>query len=142
MALRHEGVRDVLAASPASLVAVLPCAFSRSGGVAAIEQALDEGLVFDAVIASSDYIAAGACRALMDHGRSVPGDVAVIGFDDIAVSANHRPSLSSIRQDWTAAGRLLSQAILALIDGADDPTPDRLLAVELVVRESTGPADA
>jgi DNA-binding LacI/PurR family transcriptional regulator len=141
VAARHEGVRDVLSAAAAALVETIACEFSRSGGTAAITQALADDLDFDAVIASSDYIAAGACGVLIDGGRRVPEDVAVIGFDDISVSANHRPPLSSIRQDWSAAGRLLSQAILNLIDGTGAPAGDGLLPVELVARESTRPAD-
>lgn len=142
VAARHEGVRDVLSAAPAALVATLACEFSRSGGAAAVTQALDEGVVFDAVIASSDYIAAGACGVLMDRGVAVPGQVAVIGFDDNPLAANHRPPLSSIRQDWTAAGRLLSETILRMLNDPDAPPDDAVLPVELMIRETTGPARA
>lgn len=137
---RHEGVRDILAASPASLVAAVPCEFSRSGGVEAIEDALARGLEFDAVIAASDYIAAGACGLLMDRGLTVPGKVAVIGFDDNAVAGNHRPPLSSIRQDWSAAGRLLGRALMDRLADPASPVTEHVLPVELVVRETTAAA--
>jgi DNA-binding LacI/PurR family transcriptional regulator len=140
VAARHEGVRDILSASPASLVATIACEFSRSGGSESVIQALEDGVAFDAVIATSDYIAAGACGVLMDRGLAVPGDIAVIGFDDNAVAANHRPPLSSIRQDWTAAGRLLSRTLLEALADPDAPRADRTLPVELIVRETTGPA--
>lgn len=142
VAARQEGVRDVLAASPAALVATLACEFSRSGGIEAVSQALATGVTFDAVIASSDYIAAGACEVLADRAITVPGDVAVIGFDDNALAASHHPPLSSIRQDWAAAGRLLSQTMLAMLSNAESPPRDTVLPVELVVRETTGPAGA
>src|SRR5207253_939891 len=87
VAVGADGVRDVLAASPAALVATIPCEFSRSGGVDAVAQSLAVGLAFDAVIATSDYIAAGACEMLMDRGVSVPGQIAVIGFDDNVLAA-------------------------------------------------------
>lgn len=137
VARRLDGVRDFLAASEAMLVSVTKCEFSRSGGARALEDALGAGLTFDAVIAVSDYIAAGACDTLIAKGLAIPGDVAVIGFDDISVAANHRPPISSIRQNWHEAGRLLANALLAqLVEGRVAPHP--LLPVELVVRESTG----
>lgn len=139
IAARHEGVRDVLSASPVALVATLACEFSRSGGATAVKAALDDGMDFDAVIATSDYIAAGACGVLIDRGRQVPEEIAVIGFDDNAVAANHRPPISSIRQDWAGAGRLLSRTILEIIADPSRVVPPQVLPVELVVRETTGP---
>jgi DNA-binding LacI/PurR family transcriptional regulator len=140
VAARHEGVRDVLSAAPAVLVGAIACDFSRKGGALAVTQALEEGLAFDAVIASSDYIAAGAFGQLIDRGLDVPGDVAVIGFDDIAVSANHRPPLSSIRQNWSEAGRVLSQTLLDIIADPSAAQAGHVLGVELVARETTAPA--
>lgn len=140
VAARHEGVRDILSASPAALVATIACEFSRSGGAESVTQALEDGLAFDAIIATSDYIAAGACGVLMDRGLNVPGDIAVIGFDDNAVAANHRPPLSSIRQDWTAAGRLLSRTLLEALADPEATLENRILPVDLIVRETTGPA--
>lgn len=142
VAARHEGVRDVLAAAPAALVATIACEFSRSGGATSVTKALDEGIDFDAVIATSDYIAAGACGVLMDRGVAVPDQVAVIGFDDNPVAANHRPPLSSIRQDWAAAGRILGETMLRMLANPEEEVGDTVLPVELVVRETTGPARA
>ena len=126
----------ILAASEAALVGVKPCAFSIESGAEAVATALDEGLRFDAIIAVSDFIAAGACDTLTARDISVPGAVAIVGFDDTPIASTHRPSISSVRQDATAAGHALGTAILALIDGGDLPvtTP---LPVELIVRESS-----
>lgn len=134
---RLEGVRDVVAATTAALVATLPCEFSRPAGAAAVERALEEGVRFDAVVAASDFIAAGACDALFARNMGVPAEVAVTGFDDIAVALGNRPPLTTIRQDWSAAGRLLGTTILDLVDG-NQPTPESaVLPVELVVRQSS-----
>ncbi len=135
---RLEGVREVLAASDAALAGVIPCAFSLESGAQATEAALEADTGFDAIIAVSDFIAAGACDALIACDISVPGAVAIVGFDDTPIAGAHRPSLTSIRQDATAAGRALGQAILAMLDGgvptqAADPLP-----VELIARESSG----
>uniref|UniRef100_UPI001301EB95 substrate-binding domain-containing protein n=1 Tax=Pelomonas sp. KK5 TaxID=1855730 RepID=UPI001301EB95 len=100
-------------------------------------QALDEGLAFDGLVASSDYIASGACDVLLARGLSIPGDVAVIGYDDNPIAAMHRPALSSIRQEWDGVGRLLSRTVLQIVaDPAAEPF-DQVLPVQLVVRETS-----
>lgn len=134
---RLEGVCEVLAASEAALVHTYPCAFSIESGAEAVAHALDEKIRFDAIIAMSDFIAAGACDALAAHGISVPGDVAIVGFDDTPIASTHRPSITSVRQDATAAGRALGNAILALIDDAGSLPAGTPLPVELIVRESS-----
>lgn len=137
VAARLEGVRDVVATTPAMIATVAACDFSRVDGAVVTRRLLADGPAFDAIVAASDFIAAGACDALLEAGRQVPADVAVMGFDDIAVAANNRPSLTSIRQDWSRAGRLLGESILALIEKPAAYVPPDLLPVELVIREST-----
>jgi len=137
VAARLAGCREVLASSVAMLAGVVPCAFTAEGGAAAVARALDEGTAFDAVFAASDYIAAGACDELAARGREVPGDVAVVGFDDTPIASVHRPALSSIRQDGAAAGRALGLAIVQMVEGGAADFA-RQLPVELVVRDSSG----
>jgi DNA-binding LacI/PurR family transcriptional regulator len=134
---RLEGVRDVLASTTAALAGQMTCEFSRASGAAAVEQALTDGLIFDGIVAASDFIAAGACDALLERGISVPGDVAITGFDDIAVATTNRPPLTSIRQDWSSAGRLLGETVLALVAGDPNYHVPSLLPVELIVRQSS-----
>lgn len=134
---RFEGVRDVLSSSSASLAGAMPCGFSIQAGMHAIDEALDKGIDFDGVLAVSDFIAAGACEELERRGRRVPADVAVVGFDDNAIASTHRPTLSSVRQDWHAAGQALGHAILGTL-GHELPTDVRApLQVELIVRQSS-----
>ncbi len=134
---RQEGVRDVVAATTAALVGSIACEFSRAAGAAAVQQALDEGLAFDAIIAASDFIAAGACDALIDRNIKVPDEVAITGFDDIAVATSNRPPLTTVRQDWSAAGRLLGETILQLVAGEEMISSTTVLPVELIVRQSS-----
>ena len=134
---RLEGVREVLAASEASLAGIMPCAFSVESGAEAVGSALDSGTQFDAIIAVSDFIAAGACDTLMARGIDVPGKIAIVGFDDTPIASTHRPSLTSVRQDATAAGRALGTAILAMLVGEDSHALTTPLPVELIVRESS-----
>lgn len=137
VANRLEGVRDILSASEATLAAPVPCAFSMEAGAQAVRDALDSGTRFDAIIAVSDFIAAGACDALMARGIAVPGEVAIVGFDDTPIAAAHRPSLTSVRQDAAAAGRALGAAILALVEGEGSDSATVPLPVELIERESS-----
>lgn len=134
---RLEGVRDVLAASEASLACVVPCAFSAESGAKALQQTLDSGITFDAVVAVSDFIAAGACDTLMARNIAVPNKVAIVGFDDTPIASAHRPSLTSVRQDATAAGRALAQAVLAIVEDASSLPDCTPLPVELIARESS-----
>jgi DNA-binding LacI/PurR family transcriptional regulator len=134
---RLHGVREVLAASEAVLAGVMPCAFSTESGAQAVQAAIDAGMRFDAVIAVSDFIAAGACDTLTAHDIAVPDTVAIVGFDDTPIASTHRPSITSVRQDATAAGRALGNAILALIEGGAGRPVMTPLPVALIVRESS-----
>jgi LacI family transcriptional regulator len=90
-----------------------------------------------AVFAAGDLMAAGAVRAVEEHGLSVPDDVAVVGFDDIQLAAMMQPSLTTIRQDKTGLGATAGEALLRMLEQADAAPPTTSLPVELVVRESS-----
>jgi DNA-binding LacI/PurR family transcriptional regulator len=76
-------------------------------------------------------------RALTEAGRSVPGDVSVVGFDDIPEAAYLIPPLTTVRQDFTAVGRRAIEILQAAIADDGGPGPERLINPELVVRAST-----
>lgn len=108
---------------------------TEEAGYAAAEALIAGGAHFDAIFAASDLIAIGAMRALSQAGRSVPADVAVIGFDDIPAASFTRPPLTTIMQDMRGAGERLVDTLLADIAGT--PRPDPRLPTKLVIREST-----
>ncbi len=108
---------------------------SEEAGYDAARTLIASGVPFDAIFAASDLIAIGAMRALAATGRSVPGDVAVMGFDDIPAASLTRPPLTTVMQDIKGAGERLVDTLLADIDGL--PRPDPRLPTRLVVREST-----
>lgn len=110
----------------------------RQAGSDAIEELLDQGHKFDGIVGSSDYIAIGAIEALVKRGCSVPGDVAVIGYDDSEVADFARPGLTSIRQDTILAGDLLVSKLLRLMDGHQ--VRSERLPTTIVIRESCGGA--
>lgn len=108
----------------------------ESQGYEAVEDLLAKGLRFDAVFAVTDVIAIGAMRALQANGLDVPGDVAVVGFDDVPLAAHVTPALTTVRQDIRQAGEGLIESIVGLIEG--HPVESTLMAPNLVVRESCG----
>ncbi|GAB4536048.1 MAG: LacI family DNA-binding transcriptional regulator [Anaerolineae bacterium] len=108
--------------------------FTESGGYAAMQRLLPHRP--DAVFIASDTMAFGGLRALREAGLSVPDDVAVVGFDDLPMSALSDPPLTTVRQPIR---RLGAQAIETLIDILTNGTqpPQRItLSIELVIRSS------
>jgi LacI family transcriptional regulator len=91
-----------------------------------------------AIVAASDMMAVGAYRAARELGFEVPGDLSVIGYDDIILAAHLQPTLTTVRQDKEGLGAAAARVLLRQID-SDDTTPAASLPVELIVRGSTAP---
>lgn len=106
-------------------------------GYPMVQHLLSNGLTFTALVAFNDMSAIGAIRALQDIGLSVPGDVSVIGFDDIRVAAFNNPRLTTIRQPLSNMGRIAAQCVLSQLNGTEPFRKQILLEPELAVREST-----
>jgi LacI family transcriptional regulator len=93
-----------------------------------------------AVFAASDMMALGAIRAASQAGRSVPGDVSVIGFDDIQLADHMNPPLSTLRQDKAGLGREAGAALVRIIEAEQaDERRTVVLPVELIERGSSAP---
>ena len=91
---------------------------------------------FTAILCFNDVSAMGSIRALHEAGLHVPGDVSILGFDDIQSAAYQIPSLSTIRQPLRKMGSTAAAMLLKKL--ADESTPDLVqVEPELVVREST-----
>jgi LacI family transcriptional regulator, galactose operon repressor len=91
-----------------------------------------------AVFAAADMMAVGAIRAIQGAGLSVPGDVAIVGFDDIRLAELLSPPLTTIRQDMVGIGLAAGRALVEQIENPDSTPPVLTLPVELVVRASCG----
>ncbi len=91
---------------------------------------------FDGLFAFNDVMAAGAITAIIDSGRSVPGDISVVGCDDIEMSALLTPGLTTIRIDRERLGAEAVSRLIQLRDSVTAP-PASTLTVSLVVRESS-----
>jgi len=112
--------------------------FVQTGGFAAARQLLALPSPPTAIFAANDEMAFGAIDAIHSLGLSVPGNVSVIGFDDIATSSHIHPPLTTLRQPLAELSACAVTQLLALIEG-ETPTARRTaLPLELVVRQSTG----
>ena len=89
-----------------------------------------------AVFSSNDQMALGLLHAIRDAGLDVPGDISVVGFDDIPEAAHFWPPLTTVRQDFGELGRRCIALLLADIDGIASPV-DEVVQPQLIVRAST-----
>ena len=77
----------------------------------------------DGVFAASDLMALGAMTAITEAGRSIPGQIAVVGFDDVPLAAQARPALTTVRQPVAELGAALATSLLERIAGAGRGDP-------------------
>jgi DNA-binding LacI/PurR family transcriptional regulator len=92
-----------------------------------------------AVFAANDQMALGLLRALHELGRTVPGDVSVVGFDDMAEAAHFWPPLTTVRQSFADVGRRAVDALLTEITSGDRAAISVKVPTTLVHRSSTAP---
>lgn len=96
-----------------------------------------------AVFCANDEMSLGLIRAAHDLGLSVPEDVSVVGFDDIATSAEFLPPLTTVHQDFQGLGKACLDTLLSMINAPAGtgaaPSRPQIVPTHLVVRESTAP---
>lgn len=95
-----------------------------------LEQAPD----LDAVFVNSDLMAIAAMEVIRDHGRRVPEDIAVVGYDDLSIAQYCYPTLTTIRQNVPLAGRLLAQNLVQYLQTG--VVTHVTMPVELIERKS------
>lgn len=133
---RANGYRRGLTAAKLSVPAecVVEGDFTRDGGYRAAVELLGRLDQIDCIFAVNDVMAVGAMAALRDHGVSVPGDVALAGFDDIATLRDVTPRLTTVQIPLTDVG---AQALrLVLQDPGPQPRIRRVKST-VVIRDST-----
>ncbi len=136
---RLEGFSSVFADAghPIPAERVLPGDFTIGCGFAAVQRALADGIAFDAVFAHNDLSATGAMQAVLDTGRRIPQDVAVVGFDDIPMAAHTRPPLTTVHQPLREMGESAARTLLAHFDGTPLPDSPTVIPTTLTTRGST-----
>jgi LacI family transcriptional regulator len=111
------------------------------GGVAAADQVLASRAT--AVIGYNDLVALGLLHRFTARGVAVPGDISLLGFDDIPLAAMVHPSLTTVALPKEQSGRAGVDLLLQLLAGPDRSTAARReLPTQLMVRHSTGPVPA
>jgi DNA-binding LacI/PurR family transcriptional regulator len=137
---RLEGLREGLEAAgkPWREVLIEERDNTQEAGAAAARALLAEAQRPTAIVATTDQLALGVLRGARELGLELPADLSVVGFDDIPEAARSQPPLTTVRQPLVGKGALAGERLFALLEGK--PAPDAVLPVELVVRESTGPA--
>jgi alanine racemase len=93
-----------------------------------------------AVLAMSDAMAIGAIRAIHQWGHSVPGEISVVGFDDVDLAASTDPPLTTVHQPVKGKGDAAVRLLLSVMEGGHAAPVHRRLETRLVIRSSTGPA--
>lgn len=136
VAHRYEGYRQAHERAGLAVSAELswPASFLAESARSAITGLQERNVAFDAIFACSDLIAMTAIAILGDLGLRVPGDVAVVGYDDVLLAAHFHPPITTVRQQIELGGRALVTALMGFADGA--PPSSQLLPTELVVRAS------
>jgi DNA-binding LacI/PurR family transcriptional regulator len=111
--------------------------FTLEGGRAAMARLLARTPALDAVFVASDLMAVGALAALRAAGRAIPGDVAIVGFDDSPLTTTTQPMLSSVRQPIEEMGREMARLLMQEIRSPGAPPRGVILDTLLKVRGSS-----
>jgi DNA-binding LacI/PurR family transcriptional regulator len=109
--------------------------YSPADGAAAMRRLLDRGAPIDGLFAYSDQLAAGAYSVIRSAGLSIPGDIAVVGYDDDRYAATVSPTLTTVNQAPVEMGAKMAEIIVRLIAG-DEVDTATIMPTRLVVRES------
>ncbi|GAB4580519.1 MAG: LacI family DNA-binding transcriptional regulator [Anaerolineales bacterium] len=110
--------------------------YTSESGAQAMHQLLQQAPDLDAVFASSDAMAIAAIRVLQTHGRRVPADVAVVGYDDLPTAQYNTPPLTTIRQNLERYGQLLAENLIRYLEIGE--VVKSMVPVQLIVRASSG----
>ncbi|MFF1381201.1 LacI family DNA-binding transcriptional regulator [Streptomyces sp. NPDC058308] len=133
---RLAGFRETLERSGMPYVPIAEGHFTRESGAEAMARLLAEHPALDGVFVANDLMAQGACELLRERGRSVPGDVAMVGFDDSSVALTCRPPLTTVRQPVERMTAAMAALLQEHVQGTRTEPTSLIFEPELVVRDS------
>jgi len=136
---RLAGFQDAMARLGHPYVPAAEGNFTYPSGIVAMERLLDADPEIDGVFASNDLMALGAIEALHARGRTVPGDVSVVGFDDSSVGQVARPALTSVRQPIEEMAAEMARILLEAIAEPGRRLTSVVFEPALIVRASSSP---
>jgi len=135
---REAGWRAELAAAGCEEPPMLRAGWSAESGYACGKM-LARVADCTAIFASNDHVALGIVRAMAEHGRSIPGDVSLVGFDDVPESAYFSPALTTIRQEFAEVGREALRLLLDQLRTGTGSADSVLVEPTLVSRDTVAP---
>jgi DNA-binding LacI/PurR family transcriptional regulator len=133
---RQDGFLEAMARHGEPCVAQVEGNFTQASGEAAMQRLLLEQPDLDGVFAANDLMAQGALHTLREHGRRVPEDVSVIGFDDSSAATASRPALTTVRQPVEEMAAEMTRMLLERIEGKATGPRSAVFDPVLVVRQS------
>lgn len=133
-AARYAGARDIADKMGASITAIPAHLSPKQTGKEIADFLADRGKEFDGIFAASDTIAFACLRELQRQQFSVPGEMKLVGFDDLPIAAQTLPPLTTIRQDIAAGAHGLVDLLLRRLSGEE--TESLVMPPKLVIRES------
>lgn len=133
---RYTGWRQTMEAHGLDTSLVEFGDFSPLSGMQAMRRVLATGRPIDGLLAANDQMAAGAYPAILETGHSIPGDIAVVGYDDDYFGLTATPPLTTVHQPSSGLGERMAQVLVKRIEGKPVERVT-LLPTELVVRQSS-----
>lgn len=133
---RFEGYKTALLAANRTIETALVAYgdYSNVSGAKAMEQLLANAPDVDAVFVNSDLMAIAAMDAIREHGRRVPEDIAVVGYDDLSIAEYSNPPLTTVRQSIPLAGQMLAENLIHYLETGI--VTNMVTPVELIARKS------
>jgi DNA-binding LacI/PurR family transcriptional regulator len=137
---RYLGYRDALRAEnlPGDEELIREAHYTSRSGYRAMNGLLDLAVRPTAVFIASDVVAFGAIQAIKERGLSIPKDIGVVGFDDVAMAQYVEPHLTTVRLPAYDLGWRAGQLCLQLVNQQPPEELHQLLPAELVIRDSCG----
>lgn len=134
--LRFRGYENALQTAGMTVdpARVVYSEFCSAAGEEAMEHLLKQAPDLDGVFVNSDLNAIAAIKVIRRHGKRVPDDIAVVGYDDLSIASYNQPTLTTIRQNTPLAGKLLAQNLVQFLKTG--VVSQVTMPVELIVRQS------
>jgi LacI family transcriptional regulator len=139
---RHEGfitAMQALGREADPRLIVVGDSFTEASGARTCRELVQRNAPFTAIVAGNDLMALGCYDALAEHGLSCPGDVSVVGFNDMPFAARFNPPLTTVRIPHYEMGSKSADLLLEMLQDPDAPPRQVLLQPELVARGSSAP---
>jgi DNA-binding LacI/PurR family transcriptional regulator len=135
---RIAGWRRALAEAGAEIPPLLTADWSAASGYR-VGQMLARMTDVTAVFTANDHLALGVLRALNERGRKVPGDLSLVGFDDVPEAEFYTPPLTTIRPDFESVATASMEMLLEQITSGQQHTERKIIPPRLITRSSVGP---